>query len=95
MNSIEYGQTLAAAEMLQDQKHISKTMNAERSKIVHRPKSRRLRSLHYLEEVLIGTVEYNRELTGYQIVGLYRQDLMATNRPDGLRAPAGDVPAYQ
>ena len=73
MNAIEYAQTLAAAEMLQDQKHISKTMNVERSKIVHRSKNPDdWEVVDYSEEVLIdGTVEYNCELDGYQIVGLY------------------------
>ena len=73
MNAIEYGQTLAAAEMLQDQRHISKTMNVERSKVVHRSKNPDdWEVVDYSEEVLVdGTVEYNCELDAYQVVGLY------------------------
>ena len=78
MNSIEYGR-LQRLRCCKTNLHISKTMNVERSKIVHRSKNPDDWESDYSEEVLIdGTVEYNCELTGIRLSDCTRQALTAT-----------------
>ena len=77
MNQIEYGQTLATVEeMLRDERHVSKLMDVQRTKIVQLSKDPDDYDVYdYCAEILVaGNVEYNYETDGYWVLGMYARD---------------------
>ena len=77
MNQIEYGQTLATVEeMLRDERHVSKLMDVQRTKIVQLSKDPDDYDVYdYCAEILVaGNVEYNPETDGYWVLGMYARD---------------------
>ena len=87
MNSIEYGQTLATVEeMMRDERHVSKLMDVQRTKIVQLSKDPDDYDVYdYCAEILVaGNVEYNCETDGYWVLGMYaKRQGRRRNRPDG------------
>lgn len=77
MNAIEYGQTLATVEeMMRDERHVSKLMDVQRTKIVKLSKNPDDYDVYdYCAEILVaGNVEYNPETDGYLVLGMIATD---------------------